>query len=70
MSKVRNSLFSIVDNLFLLQQYKWNMIKIWLLQLIINSPYRSILKNWSLPRGYFSIWGHTLVAIAIVERFK
>ena len=31
MSKVRNSLFSIVDNLFLLQQYKWDMIKIWLL---------------------------------------
>ena len=28
MSKVRNSLFSIVDNLFLLQQYKWDMIKI------------------------------------------
>ena len=25
-------------------------------------------KNWSLPRGYFSIWGHTLEAV--LERFK
>ena len=53
MSKVRNSLFSIVDNLFLLQQYKWDMIKIWLLQLIINSPYRSILKKLVIAKKLF-----------------
>ena len=68
MSKVHNSLFSIVDNLFLLQQYKWDMIKIWLLQLIINSPNRSILKKLVIAKGLFSIWRHTLEAV--VKRFK
>ena len=25
---------------------------------------------WPLLRGYFGSWGHTLVAVAVVERFK
>lgn len=41
-----------------------DMIKIWLLGLIINLPYRSILKKLLTV-----IWGHTLAAIAIVERW-
>ena len=27
-------------------------------------------KNWPLSRGYFGSWGHSLVAIAIVELFQ
>ena len=27
-------------------------------------------KYWPLSRGYFGSWGHGLVAIAVVERFK
>ena len=25
---------------------------------------------WPLSRGYFGSWGHSLVAVAVVERFK
>ena len=50
-------------------------------RLILNMPRRSNfmtivdffisgLKNWLLTRGYFGSWGHALVAVAIVERFK
>ena len=28
------------------------------------------LNNWPLSRGYFGSWGHALVAVAVVERFK
>ena len=27
-------------------------------------------KFWLLLRGYFGSWGHALVAVAVVERFK
>ena len=27
-------------------------------------------KNWPLSRRYFGSWGHALVAVAVVERFK
>ena len=27
-------------------------------------------RNWPLSRGYFGSWGHALLAVAIVERFK
>ena len=27
-------------------------------------------KHWPLSRGYFGSWGHILVAVAVVERFK
>ena len=27
-------------------------------------------KFWLLSRGYFGSWGHALVAVAVVERFK
>ena len=71
----------ITDNLCLLQQYKWNTIKIGLLRLIINASYGSssmiILdffisrrKKWLLFTGYFGSWGHALVAVAVVETFK
>ena len=71
----------ITDNLCLLQQYKWNTIKLGLLRLIINAPYGSssmiILdffisrrKNWPLFTGYFGSWGHALVAVAVEETFK
>ena len=71
----------ITDNLCLLQQYKWNTIKIGLPRLIINAPYGSssmiILdffisrrKNWPLFTGYFGSWGHALVAVAVEETFK
>ena len=70
----------IADNLCLLQQYKWNTIKIGLPRFIINAPYgsRSMIihvfisrrKKWPLLRGYFGSWGHALVAVAVVERFK
>ena len=64
---------SVVDNLWLLQHYKWNTIKIRLLRLVIHAPYGSNLmtnldvfisrwKNWPLSRGYFGSWGHALVA--------
>ena len=63
----------VVDNLWLLQQYKWNTIKIRLLRLVIHAPYGSNLmtnlhvfisrwKNCPLSRGYFGSWGHALVA--------
>ena len=64
-----------------LQQHKWNTIKILLKRLTINAPYGSNsvtildffisrLKTWPLSRGYFGSWGHALVAVAVVERFK
>ena len=28
------------------------------------------LSNWLLSRGYFGSWGHALVAVAVVARFK
>ena len=71
---------SIVENLCLLRQYKWNTIKIRLHAVI--RPYGSILmnilaffisrwwKSWPLLGGYFGTWGHALVAVAVVERFK
>ena len=73
---------SIVDNSCLLQQYKWNTIKIRLPQLIINVSYGSnfmtILdffincekKKTGRCRGYFGSWGHALMTVAVVERFK
>ena len=71
----------IADNLCLLQQYKWNTIKIGLPRLIINAPYGSssmiILdlfisrrKKWPLLTGYFGSWGLALVAVAVEETFK
>ena len=62
----------ILDYLCLLQQDKWNKIKIWLPRLILSVPYRSnfmtILdfficrwkkkKNWPMSRSYFGSWGH------------
>ena len=70
----------IADNLCLLQQYKWNTIKIGLPRLIINAPYGSSSmiihffisrrKKWLLFTGYFGSWGHALVAVAVEETFK
>ena len=71
---------SIVDNLFLLHQ-QMDTIKVRLPRCIINVPcglnFMTILdffisrrKHWPLSRGYFGSWGHTLVAFAVVERFK
>ena len=80
--EVRNIItISIVDNSCLLQQYKWNTIKIRLPQLIINVSYGSnfmtILdffinceKKTGRCRGYFGNWGHALMTVAVVERFK
>ena len=59
----------------LLQQFKWNTIKIRLPRLIIKAFYGSNIltildffisrwTNWPLSRGYFSSWGH----VAVVER--
>ena len=81
MSKVHNILYKYRRHVSSLQQYKWNTIKIRLLRLIVNALYESnfmtILdffiscwKNWPLSRGYYGCWGHTLLAVAIVERFK
>ena len=28
------------------------------------------VRNWSLGRGYLGNWGHAIVAVAIVTRFK
>ena len=28
------------------------------------------VKNWSLSTGYFGNWGHALLAVAVVKRFK
>ena len=72
---------SIKDQLCLLQQYKWNTIKIRLPRLIIKVPYKSTFmtildffispwKKWPLLRGNFGSCGCDLVAIAIVERSK
>ena len=30
----------------------------------------SSVSCWPLSRGYFGSWGHALVAVAVVERFK
>ena len=80
--EVRNIItISIVDKSCLLQQYKWNTIKIRLPQLIINVSYgsnfmtiRDFLINCEKKtghcRGYFGSWGHGLMAVAVVERFK
>ena len=74
------SAISIVGNFCLLHQNGWNTIKIQLLWLIIV-PYGSNFatipdffvswwkKNWPLLRGYFGSWGHSLVAVATVERW-
>ena len=36
------------------------------------SHHQSLKKktDWPLSRGYFGSWGHALVAVAVVERFK
>ena len=75
---------SILDKFAVLQQCKWNTIKIRLPRLIINAPcgsnFMTILdffisrcKKWPLSRGYGS-WGQALVAVAVavavVERDK
>ena len=36
----------------------------------IHDFFKSPLKNWQISRGYFGSWGHALVAVAVVERFK
>ena len=59
----------------LLQQFKWNTIKIRLPRLIIKAFYGSNIltildfftsrwTNWPLSSGYFGSWGH----VAVVER--
>ena len=80
--EVRNIItISIVDNSCLLQQYKWNTIKLQLPQLIINVSYGSNVmtildffmnceKKTGRCRGYFGSWGHALMTVAVVERFK
>ena len=55
-------------------------IKIGLPLLILNVPYGSIhdhsslfhqlLKKLAVVGSYFGSWGHALVAVAVVERFK
>ena len=36
----------------------------------IFAHFISHLKIWSLSRGYFGSWGHPLLAVAVVKRFK
>ena len=71
---------SIVENLCLLQQYKWNTNKIRFVRLIINAPYGSSfltvswlfhhsLKKLAVIQKLFGSWGHALVAIAVVEKW-
>ena len=71
----------IADNLCLLQQYKWNTIKIGLPWLIVNAPSGSSSmiirdfsisgrKNWPLSTSYFGSWGYASVAVAVVETFR
>ena len=38
-------------------------------QFIKKGFYKKVL-YWPLLRGYFGSWGRTLVAVAVVERFK
>ena len=73
---------SIVDNLFLLhQQMEHNQSTIAAMNhqravpcglnfMTILDFFISRRKHWPLSRGYFGSWGHTLVAFAVVERFK
>ena len=69
---------SIVDNLCVQQQYKWNTIKIRLPQSIFNVPYGSNfatildyfisrLKKVAFVEWSFGGWGHGLVAVAVVD---
>ena len=74
---------SIVDNLCCLLQpeYKWSTIKIQLPRLIINSPYASnvmtildffigrLKKTGRCQEVILGSWGHTLVVVAVEERF-
>lgn len=84
-NKVRNIHLSIIDYFCLLHHvnmaHDWNMCRLQLLCFIIDAPHRSnsvsihdflvrYWKDWPFLRGYFSSWGHSVVPIVVVERFK
>ena len=81
LASINNVLLTTYAYCIMWMVHDWNMYTLWLLCFIINAPYRSNFvsihdflvshwKNWPFSRSYFSSWGHSVVAIVVVETFK